>query len=71
MENSKIMNAPDVVDLWNALEEEDEADGVYLSDEDILRAFLMDGCDIDGTPLVLMPQPASSPAVAPKPYTLH
>ena len=71
MENSKIINAPDVVDLWNALEDEDESDGVYLSDEDILRSFLMDGCDIDGTPLTLVSQPADSIAVLPKPYTLH
>lgn len=35
------------------MEDADELFNAHLSDEDILNAFLKDGCDLDGTPLLL------------------
>ena len=35
------------------IDDADELFNAHLSDEDILNAFLKEGCDLDGTPLLL------------------
>jgi hypothetical protein len=32
---------------------DEEVHGLHLTDEEILTAFFRDGCDVDGTPLLM------------------
>jgi hypothetical protein len=39
------------MEISQAMDDADELLNAHLSDEEILNAFLKDGCDLDGTPL--------------------
>ena len=54
MNSSKTVNAVDSKRSGSVEENEDELYGADLSDEEILQFFLMDGCDVDGTPLQML-----------------
>ena len=71
MENSTMIAASQFIESRDAHDENDEFDVVYLSDEEILQSFLMEGCDVDGTALRLLPDPKTTPAVVRTQYTLH
>jgi hypothetical protein len=71
MENGTMITASQFIESRDAHDEDDEIDGVYLSDEEILQSFLMEGCDVDGTPLQLLPDRKATPAVVHPQYTLH
>jgi hypothetical protein len=52
MTPSATITAPTLDD--NCMEEiDEELNGLALTDEEILVAFFRDGCDVDGTPLLM------------------
>ena len=50
---------------------EDDIHDAHLSDDDILMAFLSDGCDLDGTPLLMLNEQGTLPRSDEKMPTLH
>jgi hypothetical protein len=52
-------------------EDMDETLDIGKTDEEILMAFLRDGCDLDGTPLRLIDDPGAAPEYGYDAGTLH
>jgi hypothetical protein len=55
-----------------AIEEvDDDLPDAHLSDDEILKAFLSEGCDLDGTPLLMLNEQGSLPRGDERMPTLH
>lgn len=52
-------------------EVDEDSYGDHLSDDDILMAFLSDGCDLDGTPLLMMDEQGTLSHLGERAPTLH
>lgn len=50
---------------------DDESFGAHLGDNDILMAFLSDGCDLDGTPLLMVDEISARARPSHEVVTLH
>jgi hypothetical protein len=52
-------------------EVDDDNYDAHLSDDEILMAFLSDGCDLDGTPLLMLTEQGVLPRTDDRMPTLH
>jgi hypothetical protein len=71
MDTTKVMIATPFIEACAIEDDNDELCGMLMSDEEILRSFLKEGCDLDGSPLRMVAQPEPGPETPYQNRTLH